>query len=185
MIKIYTDGSALARYGHPNDMKGGLGIVFTVDGIIKKKISKGFFPTKTGRMELKAILFALQILDKSQKAIIYSDSMYALNCFLQNRLKKWEFVCWPSELKNTDILIQLLAEYRKFPPSSIRFKHVKGHTGDEFNEIADSLANYKNFSTFEQDLPINVLEEKKIKYEAKKKKSGRDNLCDATEIDIY
>jgi ribonuclease HI len=187
MIKIYTDGSALAKYGHPNDMKGGFGIVFTINGIIKKKISKGFFPTKTGRMELKAILTALEILSKDQKAIIYSDSMYALNCFLDNRLKKWERFCWPNEIKNQDILKKLLSEYRKFSPNAIKFKHIKGHTGNEFNELADSLASYKNFSKFELDLPLKVLEDKRIEWESKEKnkKLHRDKLCDATEADIY
>ncbi len=171
MVKIYTDGSAVARYGHKNDMKGGMGIVFIVDGVVKKKISKGYYPTKTGRMELMAILTALRVLDKNQRAIIYSDSMYALNCFLKGRLKKWEKFCWPNDIKNKDILIPLLDEYRKFLPNSIKFKHVKGHTGDEFNEMADELASYKNFKEYEPDLPMSVFEDKRKEFEKRNKKA--------------
>jgi len=155
MIEIYTDGSAVSRKGE-NHMKGGFGIVFMVNGEIKKTISKGYYPTKIGRMELMAVLNALKILDVSQKATIYSDSMYCLNCFLKNWLKGWEKQGWPERIKNQDILKPLLNEYRKFPPNSIKFTHVKGHMGNFGNEEADKLASYTNFTVFEKDLDIEI-----------------------------
>lgn len=156
MIEIYTDGSAVARKGAENNMKGGFGVVFTIDGEIKKTISKGMYPTKTGRMELMAILSALKILAKDQKAVIFSDSMYCISCFNKGWLKNWERNNWPERIKNKDILQLLLYEYRKFRPRSIIFKHVKGHSGNKFNEIADKLASYKNFDVFERDLDIEL-----------------------------
>ena len=152
MIKIYTDGSAVAKRNSYNHMKGGIGIVFVLDGDIILKVSKGYYPTKIGRMELMAVLTALRALDKSQSAIIYSDSMYVVNCFNKNWLKNWERYCWSDRIKNKDILRPLLDEYRKFRPGAIRLSHVKGHSGDEFNEIADRLASYKNFDEFEEDI---------------------------------
>lgn len=152
MISIYTDGSAVANTKYEHCGKGGFGIVFVVDGEVKKTISEGYFPTKTGRMELKAVLRALKTLSKDQKAIIRSDSMYVVNCFNRNWLWNWNNEGWPARIKNQDILKLLLKEYKKFPNGNIKFKHIKGHNGDEMNELADNLASYKNFETFKKDL---------------------------------
>lgn len=157
MISIYTDGSAIARKGTKNHMKGGLGIVFIIDGEVKKTVSRGYYPTRIGRMELKAIHLALRILAKDQTATIHSDSMYAINCFKKSWLKNWERDCWPARIKNQDILKPLLEEYRKFRPNAIRFRHVKGHNGNKYNELADEAASYRNFSDFEPDLPLEAL----------------------------
>lgn len=156
-IEIYTDGSALAKRNHPKNGFGGLGIIFIIDGEVKKTVSRGYYPTKIGRMELKAVYLALRILAKDQTATIYSDSMYVINCFKKSWLKNWERDCWPVRIKNQDILKPLLEEYRKFRPNAIRFKHVKGHNGNEYNELADEAASYRNFIDFESDLPLEVL----------------------------
>jgi ribonuclease HI len=181
MLKIYTDGSALSKKDHPNSRKGGIGIVMYSDNQIIKKISKGYSNTTVSRMELKAIETALKALSKDQKAIIYSDSQYCVFSFLKKWLWKWEKQGWVDISKvggkrlNHDLLKSLLDEYRKFPEGNIEFVHVKGHKGLEGNELADSLADYKQFSEYEQDLS----EEKRVK--------PKDNhyLCDATEVDIY
>lgn len=157
MIEIYTDGSAVARRETKNHMKGGFGIAFYIDGELKKTVSRGYYPTKTGRMELMAILTALRMLVKDQSATILSDSMYCINCFHKSWLKNWERNNWPDRIKNKDILIPLLDEYRKFRPNAIKFKYVKGHQGNIGNETADELASYRNFVDFEQDLPLESL----------------------------
>lgn len=150
-IEVFTDGSANANKNNLGYRKGGCAVVFTVNGEVKKTFNKGFFPTKTGRMELYAVLFALRMLAKNQKAIILSDSMYCVNCFNKGWLVSWEKQCWPDRLKNIDLLKKLLNEYRKFPPSYIKLRHVKGHQGVIGNELADQLANYKNFTEYEPD----------------------------------
>ena len=53
MIEIYTDGSASVN-GKTKGL-GGFGIVFTIDGQVKKVLNRGYRNTKTGRMELMAI----------------------------------------------------------------------------------------------------------------------------------
>ena len=156
-IEIYTDGSAVGLKYTKSYMRGGLGIAFFVDGKLRKIVSRGFYPTRIGRMELMSILIALRILVKDQTALIRSDSMYAINCFQKSWLKNWERDCWPSRIKNQDILKPLLEEYRKFRPNAIKFKHVPGHQGVEGNEVADLLASYRNFTDFEPDLPLEVL----------------------------
>lgn len=157
-ISIYTDGSVLARRGHINDRKGGLGVVFVVNGKVKKIISIGYSNTNISRMELLAVLTALKILAKDQQATIYSDSMYAVNCFKKKWLKKWEKQNWEDISKeggqrtNSDILVQLLEEYRKFPGWAIKFEHVKGHGTNKYNCLADKYASYRNFTEFTKDL---------------------------------
>jgi len=166
-ISIYTDGSALAKRGHKSHMRGGCAVVFCINNEIKKTISKGYTLTKIGRMELTAILIALKVLAKDQKATIYSDSMYCVNSFNKRWLQKWEHQNWIDLSKekgkrlNADILKQLLEEYRKFPRGAVKFKHIRGHQGNEFNEKADELASYRNFVEFEKDLVLTD-EEKKV-----------------------
>lgn len=148
MIDVYTDGSAVAS--GENKGKGGCAVIFVLNGQIKHIISKGFYPTKTGRMELRAVLFALKSLKKDCKINIYSDSMYVVNTFEENWINKWKRSGWPC--KNKDLMQELLLEFNKFPKKSVRFFHVKGHSGNEFNEVADQFASYKNFTEFEKDL---------------------------------
>lgn len=181
MIKIYTDGSCLSKKDHPNSRKGGIGVIFYINGEIVKKISKGYSNTTISRMELTAILLALQVLAKDQQAIIYSDSQYCTNSFNLHWLWKWEKQDWVDLSKvggkrlNYDIMKSLLSEYRKFSEGNIEFVHVRGHQGVTGNEEADTLADYRQFTEYEEDLP----EEKDKNY------PNSYNLCDATEIDIY
>lgn len=148
IVEIYTDGSAVSQ--GDNKGLGGIGVVFTINDEIKKVISKGYSNTKTGRMELIAVLSALTILKKDCKAIIRSDSMYVVNSFNKMWIHNWNRTRFQT-CKNGDIMEKLFREYCKFPKGCIQFCHVKGHSGDEFNELADRLANYKNFTIFTQD----------------------------------
>ena len=148
MVEIYTDGSAVSQ--GDNIGLGGIGVVFTINNEVKKVISKGYKNTKTGRMELTAALSALTILRKDCKAIIRSDSMYVVNSFNKMWIHNWSRQKFQT-CKNGDIMEKLFKEYCKFPKGFIQFFHVKGHSGNEFNELADELANYKNFTIFTQD----------------------------------
>lgn len=151
MISIYTDGSANARSSSSAYRLGGMAAVFVVDGKITKIIHKGYRNTKIGRMELMAALTALQVLGKDQTATIYSDSEYVVKSFTEHRIERWELENWPCA--NADLMQQLLKEYRKFKSGAVKFRHVKGHSGNEFNELCDRNASYKNFTEYEQDLP--------------------------------
>ena len=145
MIEVYTDGSAVVKGKYKG--YGGIGVVFTVKGEVKDIISEGFNENaKTGQMELMAILKAMQKIKKTENIKIYSDSMYAVNTFRLNWINKWRRQGWVDR-KNVELLKELLSEYNKFKENkgSVEFVHVKGHSGNEFNELADQLANYKNF----------------------------------------
>lgn len=158
MVSVFTDGSAVAKSNHPFYGYGGMAAVFVVDGKVTQIIHKGYRNTKTGRMELRAALTALQVTSKDQALTVYSDSKYVVNTFMEGWITGWELDGWPC--KNVDLMKLLLTEYRKFRPSTVKFRHVKGHNGNRFNELADQYASYRNFTEFELDLPDEIGGEK-------------------------
>jgi len=73
VIKIYTDGSSRGNPG-----RGGYGVVL-LWGDHKKELSQGYRLTTNNRMELMAVIAAVEALKKNNlNLVIYSDSSYAL-----------------------------------------------------------------------------------------------------------
>ncbi len=134
-IKIYTDGSCLYK-----TRKGGIGVVLLYEEHLKY-YKEPFYDTTIGRMELTALIKGLSLIKPSvrhsSKYIIkcYSDSMYVVNCINKRWLWKWPR---PYSKKNPDLLEQLRNIVDPIP--NLQVRHVKGHSGNEFNEIADNLA---------------------------------------------
>lgn len=159
-IIVYTDGSAVANPKSDKCGLGGCGVYIKIEegGIIVKELMfhEGFSNTKTGRMELRAIITALQkIEDKLSHVFLYSDSEYALKCVTDQRLWFWEKKSWVG-VKNIDLMKVYLEEYRKFRYKPV-FQHIKGHqkTDDENvigNCIADALADYRQFKSYKIDV---------------------------------
>lgn len=138
MIEIYTDGST-----HPtNPGPGGFGIVITKDNKIINTYGKQFTHTTNNRMEMSAILWCLANYGKyPEEVIVYSDSSYAINTFT-NWMFNWQRNNWrksdnqpPENLDIIQTYLNLLNMGYK-----ITLKKVKGHSGVEFNELADKLA---------------------------------------------
>ena len=130
-IIIYTDGSAKGNPGN-----GGYGIVM-ISGEYRKEFQKGFRLTTNNRMELLAVIIALEGVKKEQSVItVYSDSIYVVDAVE----KKWVFT-WEkknfSKKKNPDLWIRFLKIYRKQKAS---FLWVKGHANNKENERCDFLA---------------------------------------------
>lgn len=136
-VTIYTDGSA-----HYKDKLGGIGIYMkfgTGDKMIEKIVSKGYSNTTNNRMEIRAVIEALKLITvKSYEVHIYSDSELVVNTFT-SWIYRWEKDGYAGR-KNVDLLIEGLAEVRKFPKGGVVFHWVKGHNGIQGNEIADMLA---------------------------------------------
>lgn len=162
-IHIWTDGSCNRKL-----RLGGIG-VYMKFGNLTKEISRGYSNTTIGRMELKAVLTALQIANPNYKVVIYSDSKYCTESFNQGWLFRWHREGFANRL-NSDILKEILSEYNKFPRNHIKFIHVKGHNGDVGNERADRLADYKQFKEYEKDLSIDspVIYLEQIQHEVSK-----------------
>lgn len=122
---IYTDGSC-----SPNPGDGGWAFVTMIDNVLYK-VYGGKKNTTNNQMELTAViesLIFLNLMNKNDDVTIYSDSKYTINC----AEKIW------SKKKNIDL-------WEKYEDVSTRFNikyiWVKGHDGDEYNEMVDKLAN--------------------------------------------
>lgn len=130
-LVIYTDG---ASRGNPGP--GGLGAVL-VWGKKEKEIAEGYRLTTNNRMELLAVVRALEALKKENLDItIFSDSKYVVEAVE----KRWVFG-WLKKgfvgKKNEDLWRKFLTLYQK---QNIRFQWVKGHADNAYNNRCDELA---------------------------------------------
>jgi ribonuclease HI len=131
IIEIYTDGSSKGNPG-----KGGYGVIMCFNGKCKE-FSQGFRLTTNNRMELMAVVVALENLKTKEYPIkIFSDSKYVIDSIT----KKWVF-SWLKKgfkgKKNEDLWRQYLKVQKDY---KIEFVWVKGHNGHPQNERCDFLA---------------------------------------------
>mgnify|MGYP006443130299 CR=1 FL=1 len=130
-ITIFTDGSALGNPG-----PGGYGIVLKA-GRHRKELSGGFRKTTNNRMELLAVILALEALKNPEsRAVIYSDSSYVVNAVEKGWVFNWAKKGFKGK-KNPDLWRRFLEIYPKHKPE---LKWVKGHAGIPENERCDRLA---------------------------------------------
>jgi ribonuclease HI len=135
VVTVYADG---ACKGNPGP--GGWGVLIRM-GQHSKELFGGEIMTTNNRMELTAVIRALEALKRSCQLKIYTDSVY-----VQKGMTEW-IVGWKARgwrtsdkkpVKNDDLWQQLdeLAQAHE-----IEWIWVKGHAGHEGNERADALAN--------------------------------------------
>lgn len=134
-IQIYTDG---ACKGNPGP--GGWGSVLKYNGH-RKEISGFVLNTTNNRMEILAVIKALEELKEPCNINIFSDSQYVCNGVNKGWAKKWQKNNWMKNKKdkalNSDLwerLLSLLQDHK------INFIWVRGHNGNKENEICDRLA---------------------------------------------
>lgn len=129
---IYTDG---ASRGNPGP--GGFGIVL-MWGDKKKEISKGFRLTTNNRMELMAVIEALQTLTKKNIALtIYTDSKYVVDSIEKKWVDNWIRTDFKGGKKNKDLWTKF---YELSKHYTIKMQWVKGHANNPFNNRCDELA---------------------------------------------
>jgi len=130
-IIIYTDGAARGNPG-----PGGYGIVMKA-GQHRKELSEGFRKTTNNRMELLAVIVALEALKNENSDVeIYTDSKYVSDAVDKGWVFGWEKVQFKKK-KNPDLWIRFLKIYRKH---KVKFHWVKGHANIPENERCDQLA---------------------------------------------
>ncbi|RMG19200.1 MAG: ribonuclease HI [Bacteroidetes bacterium] len=130
-IVIYTDG---ASQGNPGP--GGYGAVLKF-GPHRKELSAGYRLTTNNRMELLAVIKALEALKKEQLEVdIFTDSQYVQRAITEGWVFNWERKNFKGK-KNADLWRQFLPLYRK---QKVNFHWVKGHAGIPENERCDELA---------------------------------------------
>lgn len=126
---IYTDGA----YSFKRN-QGGVGIVILKDNKLIQKYSKGYKNTTNNRMELIAVITALKAVQKPIKSlIIHTDSMYVIGCATLGWKRKKNQLLWK-------VYDEAFDKAQTLVDTKIEFKHVKGHEGDKYNEICDTLA---------------------------------------------
>lgn len=130
-VDIFSDGSCT----YTDKGRGGYGAVLIFKGV-EKEIYGGYTRSTNNRMELLAVIKALECLSEPCEVNVYSDSTYVVN-----PLKKKWLIGWIAKgfrgVKNPDLwkrLITLLAKHK------VTFNWVKGHAGIRYNERADVLA---------------------------------------------
>jgi ribonuclease HI len=130
-VNIYTDG---ASRGNPGP--GGYGIVME-SGNLKKEFAEGFKKTTNNRMELLAVIVALESLKRNNiVSVVYSDSKYVVDAVNQGWVFGWHKRGYKGK-KNPDLWRRLLPLYQKFKP---KFVWIKGHSNHPQNERCDTLA---------------------------------------------
>ncbi|MES2587617.1 MAG: ribonuclease HI [Bacteroidota bacterium] len=130
-IEIFTDGSAKGNPG-----RGGFGTVMRYKGNVKE-FSQGFRLTTNNRMELLAVIFALEQLKTNSIPVkIYSDSKYVLDSITKGWVFTWQKKGFAGK-KNPDLWKRYLALHGKF---QLEFEWVRGHNGHPENERCDFLA---------------------------------------------
>ena len=133
-ITIFTDG---ACSGNPGP--GGWGAVLLY-GRHQKKISGGATPTTNNRMEISAVISALERLKEPCEVDLYSDSKYVVDAIDKGWAVSWRAHNWQRNTGpalNPDLWARLLdlCEHH-----TVRFHWVKGHGINQYNCICDQLA---------------------------------------------
>lgn len=133
-IIIHTDGGA-----SPNPGVGGYGVVLQ-KGQLRKELSGGYKLTTNNRMEMMAVIVALQALNEATTAILHTDSKYIVDSVTKGWVYGWKKRGWkksdgkrPENVDLWEVLIALLQKHR------VDFRWVKGHAGNTENERCDAL----------------------------------------------
>lgn len=134
-INIYTDG---ACKGNPG--AGGWGALL-VAGTHRREICGGEAQTTNNRMEMMAVIRALEALKRPSRVQIHTDSQYVQKG-ISEWMAGWKKRNWRTAdgkpVKNQDLWLQLDALSRLH---QIEWHWVRGHAGHPENERADALAN--------------------------------------------
>ena len=143
-IIIYTDGAARGNPG-----PGGYGIVM-MSGSYRKELSQGYKLTTNNRMELLAVITALEALKiENSEVTIYTDSKYVADAVEKKWVYDWVKKRFKGK-KNPDLWLRFLEVYKKH---RVKFVWVKGHADNPLNERCDQLA-------VEASMQLNLLEDK-------------------------
>ncbi len=132
IITIYTDGSSRGNPG-----RGGYGAIL-MWGNARKELSQGYRLTTNNRMELMAVIAALEAIKNNDIPIkIYSDSSYVVKAIMEGWLHNWIKTNFKGGKKNKDLWLRYYALSKNF---NIHFHWVKGHADNPLNNRCDELA---------------------------------------------
>lgn len=130
MSVFYTDGSC-----SPNPGPGGFAVIKDLQPVIYG-FSAG--PSTNIRMEATALIYAIKHANRGD--IIYTDSQFWIDV-VTKWAPNWEKNNWTKKngpIKNLDLVQEIFGLYKNF---DAKLEWVRGHEGDEGNELADEWAN--------------------------------------------
>jgi ribonuclease HI len=134
-LQIFTDGAC-----EPNPGPGGYGVVI-ISGEVEKVFAQGYTLTTNNRMELMAVVAALEAVEGHRAITLYSDSKYVVEALNVGSARSWRDAEWVRKgsrhVPNSDLWQRLL---ELDDGLNVTYKWVKGHSGNRLNEMADSLS---------------------------------------------
>ncbi len=135
VVEIYADGACTGNPG-----RGGWGALRR-GGAVEKELYGGEAATTNNRMELTAVIMALESLKQRCVVRLYTDSQYVQKG-ISSWIHDWKRRAWRTAdrkpVKNVDLWQRLDALAREH---DIEWYWVRGHAGHPENERADALAN--------------------------------------------
>jgi len=141
VVTIYTDGAARGNPG-----PGGYGIIL-ISGSYRKELSAGYRYTTNNRMELLAVIVALESLKiEGSDVTVFTDSRYVADAVTKGWVFSWVNKRFKGK-KNPDLWLRFLETYNKH---RVKFIWIKGHNDNPYNERCDQLA---VAASLLQDLP--------------------------------
>lgn len=143
LITVYTDGSCNNKKSGIGAREGGYGIVLRCGKHQKDYHSLRWTNTTSARMEILAIVHALEMCNPGFNIEIYSDNEYAVKT-ANTWLWQWMKQGILHTKKNKDLWERFIKAYDKhggWRGKMVKFIWVKGHADVELNELADELAN--------------------------------------------
>lgn len=136
MMILWTDGSA-----SPNPGPGGFAVIEVRDGVGKPVVLGREKESSNIRMEGWALVAAMRrALTAGEPCEIHTDSEFWINV-VTKWMEGWAARGWKKsrgEIKNLEIVKEL---HKIYNSETMKLVWVRGHTGTEFNELADEWAN--------------------------------------------
>ncbi|HEU5370649.1 MAG TPA: ribonuclease HI [Ktedonobacterales bacterium] len=134
-VRVYTDGACLGSPG-----RGGWGAIL-LTGHQREEIAGGFRLTTNARMEMMAVIKALQKLRDPSIVHLYTDSKMIVNAIEQGQAKRWRARGWKLDNKDAvadadlwEKILELCEQHQ------VSFFWVKGHAGNKENQRCDRLS---------------------------------------------
>ncbi len=133
---VFTDGSCV-----PNPGPGGWGAVYVKDDGIVRELHGSGGETTNNRMELLALIRAVDLVPHGTSEVVYSDSNVAVRT-INEWAASWEKRGWRRKtgaVENLDLVKEAFAAFKSRP--ELKLVWIRAHVGHRWNEYADELAN--------------------------------------------
>lgn len=139
-IIVFTDGSGINRKDREDSGHGGCGVVMKQADLRAEHSFGCFINTTSARMEIFGIIKALDLISPGFNIHVFTDNQYCKNTIMHKWYDRW--ISTFQDKANMDLWKRFkdLHDTHIKGGSQIQITWVRGHDGNEENEIADRLA---------------------------------------------